>query len=319
MPRRSSPSTRRSRLVRGIRTKPIISEGPGKSVRGQPRSMQDPKWRKGLSLLEKHDLSWDLRVVWWHLEEAAEVVREHPRLRTVLNHTGYPLDRSPEALTVWRRGMEALAACPNTACKISGLVVKGEPWTLAANRPIIVEAIRIFGVDRCMFASNFPVDGLKGSWDYLYSQFKRAVADFSLADRRKLFAGNAATVLSNSIVGSADVIVGRGPALTLVDVIPASFACAYDAASSADDGAWIDPSFTWQAAGAWKESERNAQDPGGPVPTAAGEASVMARSRRPPSVAQGAIANPAMGEREAKGWPGTEIAERGCRKATHGP
>ncbi len=178
-------------LVRGIRTKPVISEGPHHSVRGQPRSLQDPKWRNGLSLLEKHDLSWDLRVVWWHLEEAAEVVREHPGLRTVLNHTGYPLDRSPEALSRWRRGMEALAACPNVWCKISGLVVKGEPWTLAANRPIILDAIRIFGVDRCMFASNFPVDGLKGSWDYLFSQFKRAVADLPLADRRKLFADNA--------------------------------------------------------------------------------------------------------------------------------
>jgi predicted TIM-barrel fold metal-dependent hydrolase len=179
-------------LVRGVRTKPIISEAPDKSVRGQPRSLQDPKWRNGLSLLEKHDLSWDLRVVWWHLEEAAEVVREHPGLRTVLNHTGYPLDRSPEALKVWRRGMEALAACPNVVCKLSGFPVKGEPWTLAANRPIILDAIAIFGVERCMFASNFPVDGLKGSWDYIYSQFKLAVADLSLADRRKLFAENAA-------------------------------------------------------------------------------------------------------------------------------
>jgi predicted TIM-barrel fold metal-dependent hydrolase len=170
-------------LVRGIRTKPIISKGPNDSVRGQPRSMQDPKWRKGLS--------WDLRVTWWHLEEAADVVREHPNLRVVLNHTGYPLDRSPEALKVWRRGMEALAACPNVHCKISGLTVLGEPWTLAANKPIIREAIRIFGVDRCMFASNFPVDGLKGSWDYLYSCFKKSVADLPLADRRKLFAENA--------------------------------------------------------------------------------------------------------------------------------
>jgi predicted TIM-barrel fold metal-dependent hydrolase len=88
--------------------------------------------------------------------------------------------------------MEALAACPNVCCKISGLVVKGAPWTLAANRPIILDAISIFGVDRCMFASNFPVDGLKGSWDYLYSQFKRTVADLPIADRRKLFAENAA-------------------------------------------------------------------------------------------------------------------------------
>jgi predicted TIM-barrel fold metal-dependent hydrolase len=178
-------------LVRGIRTKPIISSGPNESVRGQQRSMQDPKWRQGLGLLAKHDLSWDLRVTWWHLEEAAEVVREHPDLRVALNHTGYPLDRSPEALAVWRRGMEALAACPNVHCKISGLTVLGEPWTLSSNKPIIRDAISIFGVERCMFASNFPVDGLKGSWDYLYSCFKKSVADLPLTDRRQLFSENA--------------------------------------------------------------------------------------------------------------------------------
>jgi len=178
-------------LVRGIRTKPVISKGPNDSVRGQPRSMQDPKWRAGLDLLRKHDLSWDLRVVWWHLAEAADVVREHPNLRVVLNHHGYALDRSPEALSVWRRGLEALADCPNVYCKVSGFPVAGQPWTLAANKPLILDTIRIFGVDRCMFASNFPVDGLKGSWDYLYSCFKAAVAHMSLADRRKLFADNA--------------------------------------------------------------------------------------------------------------------------------
>ncbi len=179
-------------LVRGIRTKPIISKGPGDSVRGQPRSMQDPKWRAGLGLLTKHDLSWDLRVTWWHLEEAAEVVREHPGLRVVLNHTGYPLDRSPDAIKVWRRGMEALAALPNVHCKISGLTAFGQPWTLESNAPLIRDTINIFGVDRCMFASNFPVDGLKGSWDYLYSCFKSAVKDLPETDRKMLFAGNAA-------------------------------------------------------------------------------------------------------------------------------
>jgi predicted TIM-barrel fold metal-dependent hydrolase len=179
-------------LVRGIRTKPIISQGPADSVRGRPRSLQDRKWREGLGLLEKHDLSWDLRVTWWHLEEAAEALCEHPGLRVALNHTGYPLDRSPDALKVWRRGMEALAALPNNVhCKISGLTVLGEPWTRAANEPIILEAIRIFGVDRCMFASNFPVDELKGSWDYLFGTFKSVTARMPLSDRRKLFAENA--------------------------------------------------------------------------------------------------------------------------------
>jgi predicted TIM-barrel fold metal-dependent hydrolase len=88
--------------------------------------------------------------------------------------------------------MEALAALPNHVhCKISGLTVLGQPWTLAANQPIIREAFRIFGVDRCMFASNFPVDGLKGSWDYLYWCFKKATAEMPLADRKKLFSENA--------------------------------------------------------------------------------------------------------------------------------
>lgn len=179
-------------LVRGIRTKPVIASGPnGSSVKGQPRSLQDPTWRNGLSLLEKYGLSWDLRVPWYHLEEAAEVVREHPDLRIALNHTGYPMDRSPEQLAVWRRGMDALAACPNVWCKLSGFPVLGEPYTLAANKPIILEAIAMFGVERCMFASNFPVDGLKGSWDYLYTVYKRAVEGFSQEDREKLFARNA--------------------------------------------------------------------------------------------------------------------------------
>ena len=178
-------------LVRGIRTKPIISKGPNDSIKGKARSLQDPKWRAGLDLLRKFDLSWDLRVPWWHLEEAADVVREHPELRVILNHTGYPMDRSPDTLKVWRRGMEALADCANVSCKISGLPVLGEPFTLAANKPIILDTISMFGVDRCMFASNFPVDGLKGSWDYVYTTYKRAVANLDKSEQEKLFAKNA--------------------------------------------------------------------------------------------------------------------------------
>ena len=80
--------------------------------------------------------------------------------------------------------------------KISGLTVRGEAWTRVANRPIILDALRIFGIDRCMFASNSSVDDLKGSWDYLYRQFKRAVADSLSTDRRKLFAASAARFLT---------------------------------------------------------------------------------------------------------------------------
>jgi len=101
-------------LVRGIRTKPVIAPGPDASVRGEPRSLQDPKWRRELNLLRKYGLSWDLRVPWWHLEEAAEVARELPDLPIALNHTGYPWNRDPSlARAVARRhaGLSSATEC----------------------------------------------------------------------------------------------------------------------------------------------------------------------------------------------------------------
>ncbi len=178
-------------LVRGIRTKPVIAPTPAASVRGQKRSLQDPAWLRGLGLLEKYGLSWDLRVPWWHLEEAAEVVHALPGLPVVLNHTGYPWNRDEASLDRWRQGMAALAALPNVHCKISALCVEGQPWTVQANGPIILETIALFGAERCMFASNFPVDSLKGSWDYIFSCFRRIVAHLPPPQQRALFAGNA--------------------------------------------------------------------------------------------------------------------------------
>ena len=180
-------------LMRGIRTKPITGATARErdSVRGQPRSLQDPVWRNGLKLLQKYRLSWDLRVPWYHLEEATEVCRELPDLAIVLNHSGYPSDRDPESLAGWRRGMLAIAACPNVHVKLSGLCVAGQPWTLAANKALILFMVEIFGADRCMFASNYPVDGLKGSWDYLCTQYKQALSGLRAEDRAKIFAGNA--------------------------------------------------------------------------------------------------------------------------------
>lgn len=178
-------------LVRGIRSKPVISSGPDHSVRGLPRSLQDDKWIAGLALLQRHGLSWDLRVPWWHLQEAAVVTRQYPEMPIVLNHAGCPFDRSADALAIWRKGMHEIAECANVMCKISGLLVTGQPWTLKLNGPIIQETLDIFGVERCMFASNVFPDKLKGSWDYIYTQFKEAVRHRSTAEQQALFAGNA--------------------------------------------------------------------------------------------------------------------------------
>ena len=178
-------------LIRGIRQKPAAAPSPDKVVRGAPGSMSDPKWRAGFRLLAKHRLSYDLQTPWWHLAEAAELARDFPDTIIILNHTGLPANRSARGVAGWREGMEIFAAAPNARVKISGIGQPGTPWTLEANGPIVRETIRIFGVDRCMFASNFPVDGVCADFDTIFDGFKAAVADLSEGDRRKLFRDNA--------------------------------------------------------------------------------------------------------------------------------
>ena len=178
-------------LVRGIRSKPVTTAKPGQSVAGQKRSMQHADWLAGYKLLGKYNLSWDLRVPFWHLEEAAKVAGDHPHIPVVLNHTGFPWDRSPEGLALWRQGMRALARQPNVHCKLSCLCLREGPWTLEGNRPIVLETIDIFGAGRCMFASNFPVDSVRIGYDAMFTAFKAMVKDFSPGEQRGLFHDNA--------------------------------------------------------------------------------------------------------------------------------
>jgi predicted TIM-barrel fold metal-dependent hydrolase len=178
-------------IVRGIRHKPRAAASPADARPKAPGSMGDPAWRRGYALLTRHGLSFDLQTPYWHLYEAAELAADFPGTRIVVNHTGLPADRSAAGLAAWRHAMRAVASCPNVAVKISGLGQRGLPWTLEANRPIVRDTIEIFGVDRCMFASNFPVDRLVGSLDAIFSGFRLAVADLPAADQRRLFHDNA--------------------------------------------------------------------------------------------------------------------------------
>lgn len=178
-------------LVRGIRHKPSAALSPDAVVPDAPGSMGDPRWRAGYARLAHHGLSFDLQTPWWHLREAAALARAFPDTLIILNHTGLPADRSPEGLRGWRDAMATLAAEPNVAVKISGVGVTGRPWTAESNREVVLRTIDLFGVDRAMFASNFPVDSLVATFDTIYAGFKAIVRDFPLADRRRLFHDNA--------------------------------------------------------------------------------------------------------------------------------
>ena len=87
--------------------------------------------------------------------------------------------------------MEQFAGQANTAVKISGIGVPGKKWTAELNGDVVRQTIEVFGVDRCMFASNFPVDGLCASFDEIFAGFKAITADMGDANRCKLLHDNA--------------------------------------------------------------------------------------------------------------------------------
>jgi predicted TIM-barrel fold metal-dependent hydrolase len=180
-------------LVRGIRSKPVTAPHPDRIERGAPGTMQDPNWRAGFAMLRDHGLSYDLRVPFWHLPEAAEIAEQFPETPMVLNHTGFPWDRSEAGLHAWREAMRVIAQAPQIWLKVSEFGLRDQPWELESNRRIVLEAIEIFGIERCMFASNLPVCTLRASFQTVVEGVKSMVAGFSREDQKKLFSRNAAT------------------------------------------------------------------------------------------------------------------------------
>ena len=168
-------------FVRGIRHKP--PDPPG--------FMDGDSWRRGYGLLARYGLTFDLQTPWTRLEEAARLARDFPDIQIILNHTGLPADRSEDGLEGWRAALRAFAAQPNTALKISGIGLPGAAWTVGANRGVVLDAIEIFGVDRCMFASNFPVDSLVGTYAQIFGGFLEITEAFGRNEREKLFHDNA--------------------------------------------------------------------------------------------------------------------------------
>jgi predicted TIM-barrel fold metal-dependent hydrolase len=178
-------------LVRGIRSKPVTALSPRSMTPGAPGTMQDEAWLRGFARLERHGVSWDLRVPFWHLPEAAEVARAFPGTPIVLNHTGFPWNRSEEGLAAWRRAMEVIAREPNVWLKVSEFGLKDQPWDYESNRRIVLDAIGIFGIGRCMFATNFPVAGLRIDYDTLVRSVNTMLEPFSPEERRGFFVDNA--------------------------------------------------------------------------------------------------------------------------------
>jgi predicted TIM-barrel fold metal-dependent hydrolase len=148
-----------------------------------------------LAALQRRDLLFELMARPDQLAAAADGLKEFADLVVVVEHTGWPRSGSDDEFALWRAGIDALAALGDRVhCKLSGLAMPLGTMRADAFAPWIEHALDAFGVDRCFFASNFPVDGMHGTFDELYSTFVALTAGLDDVDRDKLFAANAERV-----------------------------------------------------------------------------------------------------------------------------
>lgn len=148
-----------------------------------------------LQALQDRDLVFELMTHPDQLQVAAAKLAGFDGLTVVVEHTGWPRSSSDEEHALWRAGIDALAGLgDNVVCKLSGLAMPFGSMSQDALAPWLEYAIEAFGVDRCMFASNFPVDAAYGTFDELYATFSAVTAGLDGESRGRLFAGNAERV-----------------------------------------------------------------------------------------------------------------------------
>lgn len=176
---------------RGIRQSMNYHADPAKTYQSHPEVSRTPEWRRGFKELARRKLSFDLQLYYPQMGEFLELAGDFPDVQIILDHTGMPID-GPDHFVGWKNGMHTLAKAPNVACKISGLGMGDWKWSIESIRPYVEEAIAAFGVERCMFASNFPVDKLFSSYDAIFDAFRTITRDYSHPDRLALFHDNAA-------------------------------------------------------------------------------------------------------------------------------
>jgi predicted TIM-barrel fold metal-dependent hydrolase len=173
----------------------------------------DPAFRDGMKELGRRGLSFEAWLYHPQIPELTDLARAHPDVTIVFDHFGGPLGIGPyegrreEIFDSWRADVAELARCPNVHAKLGGLVMPINGFGFhQRDRPAtsdqIVEAtgryhrhaIGCFGVERCMFESNFPVDKRSCSYHVLWNAFKKLVADASEADKQRLFHDTASEV-----------------------------------------------------------------------------------------------------------------------------
>lgn len=142
-------------------------------------------------LLAEHDWIFDLIARPADVASYLPVIEKSPGTTFVLEHAGWPDGEEPGQFRQWREGIARLAAFENIDCKISGLGMALGTMDPQRLRPWVETCLELFGVDRCFFGSNFPVDSVAGTYAELIAAYREITAPLGEGDRHKLFAANA--------------------------------------------------------------------------------------------------------------------------------
>ena len=134
------------------------------ALSGTNSLLDNPNFDAGLAEISARGLSFDLQLTPNLMQRAAGAFARHPGLRVALCHAGSPAVRDRHSYNIWSEGILELAKLGGIFCKLSGLAMfvreaEGEKF-----RPFIEHCMRAFGSERCMFGSNFPVDGLHADY-----------------------------------------------------------------------------------------------------------------------------------------------------------
>jgi predicted TIM-barrel fold metal-dependent hydrolase len=149
---------------------------------------------RGYAKLGEHGLVCDLDCFWENMGKARDLAQRHPQTVMVLDHAGFPLERTDEYFESWKRGISTLAEADSAVVKISGLAMGDNDWTVDSIRPWVMHCIEAFGVERSFFGTNWPVDKLYSPYAQVVDAYAEIVADFSHDEQVALFSGNAERV-----------------------------------------------------------------------------------------------------------------------------
>lgn len=151
-----------------------------------------PSVLSSLKKLAERGCTYDLLVHTRHLKYVSQVAETCPELQFVIDHLAKPPIGRNEL--EWAAAMMTIAAYPNIHCKLSGLVTEANwtSWQTKDLRPFVEHALELFGPDRMMFGSDYPVCLLASSYDRVLDSFQELLKDLSVDDRDKIFSKNAA-------------------------------------------------------------------------------------------------------------------------------